>query len=280
MEPIVRTIYASHLNTCKLLNRPFTVLPNSTLNQKFNLFKDEIPALNEYPVLGYLGIGNKGASYEVTSSNFVLTTPIPHLPRDASLYNFIPFIVRSINDDISSTERLKYRLRVPVTIDGSTYVAYYLRALTINDLIPTVELRNVDGENITTNSFTPTLSDLAPTPPVLSTSNLNTANGDYLVSTAKVDFTLNQNDVQEIIDACNLLYGDPRYAVINEIALCSGIDKILQGTFGNTTSNYTETIATQVAAFISQYHALTTNTTEVKIQLDIGSVEPLLINQA
>ena len=278
MESVTRTIYASHLNTCKSLQRPFSILPNSTLNQKFNLFKDELPSINEYPVLGYIGIGNKGATYEVTDTNFILTTPVPHLPRDASLYNFIPFIVRNINNDISSTERIKYRLRVPITIGGTTYVAYYLRTLSINDLIPTVELRNVDGENITTSSFTPTLSDLSPNHPNISNSNLNTANGDYLVSTAKINFQLNANDIQEIMDACNILFGDPRYAVINEIAIVTGIDKILQGTFGGTTSNYTEVIAAQIATFISQYHALTTNSTKVEIDLDVGAVESLLIS--
>ena len=277
METTVRTIYSSHLSNCLLMRRPFSVLPNSTLNQKFNLFKDETPAINEYPILGYLGIGNKGATYEVTDDGFILTTPIRHLPRDASLYNFIPFLVRDINNDISATERTKYRLRVPISIGGTTYVAYYLRALTIKDLVPSVELRNVDGENITTNSFTPTQSDLAPNHPEISNTEINNANGDYLVSTSKVNFVLGRAEIQEIMDACQILFGDPRYAVINEIAVVSGIDKVLQGTFGNTQSSYTEVIAAQVATFISQYHALTSNSTKVEIELDIGSVEPLLV---
>lgn len=277
METVQRTIYSAHLQTTKLLNRQWTILPNSTLNQKFNLFPNEVPNVNEYPLLKYIGIGNKGASYELTQSGYVLTTPIPHLPRDASLYNFIPFIVRNINDDISSTERLKYRLRVPITVNNNQYVAYYLKVLNLDSLIPSVELRNVNNGVITTNTFTPTQSDLNPTPPVLNNNNLNNPDGDYLVSTAKVTFLLNQQEISEILDACNLLFGDPRYAVINEIALVTGVDKILQGTFGNTQSNYTEVIASQVAAFISQYHALTTNTTQVQIELDIGSVEPLLV---
>jgi hypothetical protein len=241
------------------------------------LFANEVPNPNEYPTLAYIGIGNKGASYEVTSSGYVLTTPIPHLARDASLYNFIPFVIRDINNDLSSTERLKYRLRVPITIGSTQYVAYYLRVLNLTSVVPSVELRNVNNGVITTNSFTPTLSDLTPTPPDLSNVNLNDPNGDYLVSTAKVTFTLNQDDITNIMDACNLLYGDPRYAVINEIALCTGVDKILTGTFGNVTSNYTDVIAAQVAAFISQYHALTASTTQVEILIDLGSVEPLLV---
>ena len=278
METVTRTIYSAHLSTCKLLKRPFTILPNSTLNQKFNLFSSEVPAINEYPVLGYIGIGNKGADYDVTTSGYVLTTPLPHLPRHASLYNFLPFVVRDINNDLSPTERLKYRLRVPMTIGSGQYVAYYLRALTIENIIPAVELRNVNDGTITTNTFTPALSDLSPVPPDLSNVNLNNPNGDYLVSTAKVTFTLNQQDINEILNACDIIYGDPRYAVINEIALCTGLDKVLQGTFGATVSNYTDIIAAQIAAFISQYHALTTNTTQVEILFDLGSVEPLLIN--
>ena len=68
--------------------------------------------------------------------------------------------------------------------------------------------------------------------------------------------------------------------VINEIAMVHGVDKVLQGTFGNTVTNYTDIISAQVAAFLSQYHALTSNTTQVQIELDIGSVEPLLINDS
>lgn len=272
----VRTIYAAHLSTCKALGRPFNILPNSTLNQKFNLFKDEVPLLNEYPIVGYVGIGNKGATYEVTSSNYVLTSPVPHLPRHSSLYNFIPFVVRPIAEDLPTEERMKYRMRVPVTIEGESYVAYYLRALTLNDVIPAVELRNVVDSNVSTSVFSPSLSDLSPAHPDLSNFNINTPSGDYLVSSAKVNLTLNQNDITNILEACTLLYGDPRYAVINEIALCSGVDKVLQGTFGSVTSNYLETIATQVNAFIYQYHALTETTSEVVIRFDVGSSEPLL----
>lgn len=278
MDSVVRTIYSAHLQTTKSLKSEFAILPNSTLNQKFNLFPNEVPNVREYPVLGYLAIGNKGATYDLTTSGYVLTTPLQHLPRHASLYNFIPFVIREINNDLSSTERLKYRLRVPVTIGGVEYVAYYLRTLNINDIIPSVELRNVNDGIITTNSFSPTLSDLSPTPPDLSNVNLNNPNGDYLVSSAKVVFNLSQQDINEILDACNIMFGDPRYAVINEIALVHGVDKVLQGNFGNAVSNYTEVISAQISAFLSQYHALTSNTTQVQIELDIGSVEPLLIN--
>lgn len=278
IETVTRTIYSAHLSTCKLLNKPFTILPNSTLNQKYSLYQDEVPNSNEYPKLGYIGIGNKGSSYEVTSTGYVLTTPIPHSPRHASLYNQIPFLIRPIDDDISSTERAKYRLRVPISLNNNTYIAYYLRTLDLTSVTPVVQIRNVNNGVITTNTFTPTTGDLAPVAPNLNNINLNDPSGDYLVSTVLVNFTLSATDITNIREACQLLYGDQRYAVINEIALVTGVDKILSGIAGSNGSiNYTETIAAQVASFISsEMYILTENNQELSIQLDLGSVEPLL----
>ena len=274
MESVTRTIYGAHLQTCKMLSRPFTVLPNSTLNQKFNVFQDELPMINEYPTIKYIAIGNKGASYELTSDGFVLTTPIPHLARDASLYNFIPFIVRAQNNDLPSDQRQNYRLRVPITVGGVNYFAYYLKVLPISNVVPSVELRNVTDGQISATNFIPDVSDLNPKAPNLSNVNLNNPNGDYLVSSAKLTFYLDKNDINEIIDACTILYNDPRYALINEIAIVSGIDRNL--TYSSTLT-YTEVVCAQITAFISQYHALNQNTSEVTIDLDIGSVEPLLV---
>lgn len=277
METVQRTAYSAHLQTCKLLDKPFTVVPNSTLNQKFNLFASQVPASNEYPKLGYIGIGNKGTTYELVAGNFLLTTSIPHLSRHAANYNFIPFVVRPVANDISAEERLKYRLRVPTTIGGQQYIVYYLRTLNLSNVIPTIELRNVNDGVITNTPFIPDLSDLSPVHPVLSNPNLNNPNGDYLVSTAKITFVLNQADITNIMEACEILYGDPRYAVINEICLVTGVDKIQSGVFGGTTSNYTDVISAQVAAFISQNHILTDSTAEIEIGLNVGSVEPLAI---
>lgn len=277
METVTRTIYSAHLQTCRLLEKPFTVLPNSTLNQKFNLFADQEPATNEYPKLAYIGIGNKGTTYELVTGNYLLTTTIPHLARHGSPYNALPFLVRPVNDDISAQERMQYRLRVPMTIGGVQYVAYYLRVLDLSTVVPTVELRNVNDGIITNVPFTPDLSDLSPKHPVLSNPNLNNPNGDYLVSTAKINFVMNKYDIDNVMDACEVIYGDSRYAVINEICLVTGVDKIQTGVFGGVTSSYTDVIAAQIAAFISQNHILTASTSEIEIGLNVGSVEPLLI---
>lgn len=278
METVTPTISAAHLQTCKLMNKPFTVLPNSTLNQKFNLFPEETVGTNEYPSLGYLAIGNKGATYEIAPGGFLLTDPIPHLPHHASPYNMIPFVVRPADDDLTASERMKYRMRVPMTTTGGqNIVAYYLMPLDLTNTTPQVEIRNVNDGVITTAPFVHALSDLNPAHPVISNVDLNNPNGDYLVSTAKTVFTLDQGQISNIMEACNILYGDPRYAVINEVALVTGKDKVLQGIFGGIATNYTEVVVAQVAAFIAQSHVLTASTREVTIGLNVGSVEPLAV---
>ena len=280
-ETVQRTIFAAHLQTCKLLDKPFTVLDNSTLNQKFGVYPDERPGVGAYPRLYTIGIGNKGATYDVGQGNYILTTPVPHLPHHASLYNHLPFVVRPASDDLSPGERLLYRMRVPLQIGGNPFFAYYLRVFDLDAVVPSVELRSVVDGVITNTPFTPSQSDLAPTHPVLSQSGANQSlipgDGDYLVSTAKVIFTLNQQDITHIREACQLIYGDPRYAVINELAVCTGIDKIVSGQLGGTTINYTESVATQIAAHISQSHTLTSSSSEVTLALNVGSVEPLLV---
>lgn len=273
MENVVRTIYAAHLQTCKMLNKQFTVLPNSTLNQKYGIFQDEFPFQNEYPSLQYIAIGNKGVNYEVTSDNFVLVSPVPHSARHASLYNTIPFVLRNVADDLSPAERIKYRLRVPITINQVNYIAYYLMKLDMTGVIPSVELRNVQNTNVTVSNFIPDQSDLSPAPINISNVNINSSDGDYLASSAKINFSLTQEDISGIIDACTILYGDPRYAFISEIALVTGVDRSLTV---NGSLTYTEIVSAQVAAFISQYHSLTQNSTGVSSTFDIGSVEPLI----
>lgn len=276
METIVRTIYGSHIQTCKYLNLPFYLLPNSTLNQKFNNFAEEQISAYQYPTLAYMGIGNKGVEYEVGANNFILTKPIPHIPRHASLYNFIPFLVREIDNDIPADERKKYRMRVIRDIGNSTYIFYYLRKLDFTTVQAEVELRNVQDGNVTAQAFVPDQYDLNPVPPQISNVNLNNPNGDYLASSAKVSVKLSQRDVEEIMQACNILYGDSRYAVISEIALCTGVDREVSGRIGNTTVPYIEAVGVQVAAFLYQYYALNNNVEGVTIKYDIGAVEPLL----
>ena len=278
MDNNVRSIYGAYLQTCALLGFNVDIKPNSTLNQKFDLFPNEIFNSGETPTVKYLTIGNGGHTASMGVDGLPLINPVPHSPRHAALYNHLPFIIREVGEDLTPGERLLYRLRVPRTIDGVNYICYYAKALDLSLVEPKIELRNNTDGIITATDFTPSLADLNPVKPVIPVNGNITSTGNYLASTAKIEFVMNEAEITELLNACNIIYGSDNYAFISEIGLCSGVDRTLMGNFGGPPSAYTEAVGVQIMNFISTAipaYALSTSITQT---IDVGSTSPLLFN--
>lgn len=278
MDNNVRSIYGAYLQTCALLGFNVDIKPNSTLNQKFDLFPNEIFNSGETPTVKYLTIGNGGHTASMGVDGLPLINPVPHSPRHAALYNHLPFIIREVTEDLTPGERLLYRLRVPRTIDGVNYMCYYAKVLDLSMVEPKIELRNNTDGIITATDFTPSLADLNPVKPVIPVNGNITSTGNYLASTAKIEFVMNEAEITELLNACNIIYGSDNYAFISEIGLCSGVDRSLMGNFGGPSSAYTEAVGVQIMNFISTAipaYALSTSITQT---IDVGSTSPLLFN--
>jgi hypothetical protein len=278
MDNNVRSIYGAYLQTCALLGFNVDIKPNSTLNQKFDLFPNEIFNSGETPTVKYLTIGNGGHTASMGVDGLPLINPVPHSPRHAALYNHLPFIIREVTEDLTPGERLLYRLRVPRTIDGVNYMCYYAKVLDLSMVEPKIELRNNTDGIITATDFTPSLADLNPVKPVIPVNGNITSTGNYLASTAKIEFVMNEAEITDLLNACNIIYGSDNYAFISEIGLCSGVDRSLMGNFGGPPSAYTEAVGVQIMNFISTAipaYALSTSITQT---IDVGSTSPLLFN--
>lgn len=276
METNVRTIYGAHLQTAQLLGKPFDIMANSTLNQKFNIHNNVAVGSNELPAMKYVGIGNGGHSMVVGANGIPRPEPIQHTPRHSGMFNQLPFVLRRIDNDLTPIQRANYRLRRIETHDGDQYVAYYLKLLDMINTEPQLELRTVLNGTTTSQEFSPELSDLSPVPPVINTGGVLTTTGDYIAATAKIPFIMSASDITEFIDACNVIYGDDSYAIISEISLCSGIDRTLEGNFNGATASYTDAIAVQILNHISAFYAAKFTATGINVMFDVGSVEPLL----
>ena len=278
MDNNVRSIYGAYLQICALLGFNVDIKPNSTLNQKFDLFPNEIFNSGETPTVKYLTIGNGGHTASMGVDGLPLINPVPHSPRHAALYNHLPFIIREVGEDLTPGERLLYRLRVPRTIDGVNYMCYYAKVLDLSMVEPKIELRNNTDGIITATDFTPSLADLNPVKPVIPVNGNITSTGNYLASTAKIEFVMNEAEITELLNACNIIYGSDNYAFISEIGLCSGVDRTLMGNFGGPPSAYPEAVGVQIMNFISTAipaYALSTSITQT---IDVGSTSPLLFN--
>lgn len=275
MERIVRTVYGSYLQTVKHLGLPFVMTPKTTLNEKFDIQSGVAPTVNQYPDVGYYAIGNGGHKYITGAGGIALTEPLQHKATDAALFKHLPFVLRKPELDLSPAQRANYALRRQETYNGQTYIAYYLRRIVKDGVNVNMEYRIVRNGTTVVNPFVPDNSNLNPTPPELTPNGVNTTDGDYVASSAKMALILTVDDIAEILNAAKIMFGDEAYAIISEIALCSGINKTVSVPGVGGRFNFNEAIAVQVATHFSTHNALKFNSTGLRIALDSGSTEPL-----
>lgn len=275
---VVRTISADYLSTHKALGLDFVPSPNSTMNQKFNIFPKELPRKGEYPNIRYLVIGRGGAKISTSTNGYPIPVQKVHRARDAALFDHLPFVVRRVSEDLNPVQRANYRLRTLITSkSGETYVAYYGKYLDVSNVTVNMELRHVENGKITTTAFEHNVGDLTPKAVEHSNINKNDPNADCLVVTAKVDAGLNDNDIKEIIHACSIIDGDSNSAILSEIGVASALDRRMEGIFGTAKDTYVEAISAQISAFVFKYVLLDETMTNLDLVLDFGASELLLL---
>lgn len=278
MEFITRTIYGAALQTATLLGKTPKINPLSTLNTKFGVMADVLPGVADIPVMGYMAIGIGGHYYSVGSNNIPKPEPIQHRSRDAACYTHLPFVLREITNDLTAAERANYAIRRPETHNGLQYYAYYLKRYDLTNAELDLEYVTVDGDTETPAPFEPNSGDLNPVPPDISSTGVNVVSGDYLQATSKLDLSLSEWDADELKNVATVLYGDPGYAIISEIALCSAINKdtTVPGP-GNTNIPFTEAIGVQVVAHVNAFYSMNFSPNGVEILVDAGASEPLFV---
>ena len=278
MNNIVRSVYGSYLQTCLLMNLPFAVKANSTLNEKFGIQNGVMPDIGTLPSMRYFAIGNGGHKMSIGAGGIAKPEVVQHKGSDAALYNHLPFILREPTNDISAVDRANYALRRMETHNGTTYVAYYLKRINFDNVVAGMEYTAVNAGVSNTTAFTPDSSNLNPTPPDLSNTGVNVVSGDYVSATAKLMIALSDSDVAELLNVSQVIYQDDGYAIISEVALCSGIDKVVTSPgSGNSTINFNEAIAVQVVSFINTFYPLKFAAQGIDLALDMGATEPLYV---
>lgn len=275
MEPITRSIFGSYLQTCLLLGLPFAVQANSTLNEKFGVQPGIYPDTTTVPRMRYYAIGNGGHSFTVGANGQTKPDPVQHLATDAALYNHLPFVLRTIDNDLTPTQQALYGLRRQETHGGLQYFAYYLKRMDFTSVVPAMQNVAVADGTSTTTAFAPTSANLNPTPPDLSSGGVNLLTGDYASASAEVDLNFTSWDITEFLNVANVLYGDDGYAIVSEIALVSGVDKVVTSPAQTGTINFNEVIAAQVVSFVNTFFPAKYANNGNDMIFDIGSTEPL-----
>ena len=276
MEHVTRTVYGSFLQTCMKLGIPHTIPPYTTLNEKLGIQSGVMPSPGVYPTVGYFAIGNKGHQTQIGADGIGLNVAAQHRATDAALFNQMPFVLRSVNDDLTSAERANYALRRVETHGGEQYVAYYLRRIVKTGIVAGMQYRaNVDGTIVVT-PFVPTADNLNPTPVEIPSGGVGTVSGDFVTVMADTDVGLTAWEVAEFLRVAEIIYGDSNYAIISEIALCSGVDKVVTITPSvGVPFNFNEAIGVQITTHIAVLNLASSSNDGIARILGLGTNDPL-----
>lgn len=283
VSKITRTVFGSRLQTMQFLGLPYAHLANSTLNEKFAIQAGVLPpnvgGSPTLPRVRYYAIGNGGHRNQVGADNQPYTSPIKHAATDAALYKHLPFVLRRPSEDLDATARAKYGLRRLETINNVQYVAYYLRRLDVSNVVPRLLVNErVDGV-VTSTPFVPTSANLNPVPPPIPPNGTVTTDGTTVSASAVLVLGFTENDVSEFMNAVNILFDNPYYGVISEVALVAGADLgvPLQLPGGGSGGSYQECVAATVTTHVTDYYPVAFANKGFDFNLDLGASEPLFV---
>lgn len=275
---ITRTVYGSELQAAQFPGVPWSLRALTTLNEKFNILSGQTPSAGVTPQAKYFCIGNGGHTAATGTNGVVLNQAVPHTSVDAALYSHLPFILRAINNDITADVQVKYALRQQITVSGQQYYAYWLKRLDLSGAIVSTAISTLaNGQTTSTANFVPSSGNLNPTPPVVNSAGANTLSNQIATSAMNVPLSFTQQECVELLNAATILYGDPAYAIISEIGICSGTDTIIPLSNGGT---FAEAIAVQIATFINTMHIVQYTANGFSGSYNLGTAEPLLVLNA
>ena len=276
MQKIVPTQLSNFLQVCNFLGKPFVKYDNTTLNQKFDIQASAVIQPSMRPSLLAYTIGIGGHSYTMGPNNIPLSDIIDHSSGDAGLYSHLPFVLRQINDDLTSGQRAKYCFRKQITVDSVNYIAYYGKRLDTSTVTPRMTKRTIVDDQVQVEEYVYTESNLSPTPPEIPNTGAVTTSNEYLATTAIIPMPFTEEDVSELYNVAEILFGDRRMAIISEFGFVTGVNADVSINTPSGTVNFSEVIGGQLAAIISGHYEMIFNSKGFDFNLEVGAVQPLL----
>lgn len=229
----------------------YVPLQNTTLNNKYATAYPNGGVVNlasppTTPALGYFGIGTRG----FMNVGGYSSVAFPGDARMMDLYAPIPIRCIRVSDEenMSTSERAPYRLRVVRELNGIPYALYYLKKI---EFSPTIEVvgKDTDGKEETFTFDPATWLVDPPIPSIDETGGVIDTALNRVIVRAKGTCTVTH---EEIMEAVNYLYnGDTNYARISEIGYYTGcevgVDEDWSYTENSNNAKYIEAAYVQLA---------------------------------
>lgn len=275
--PTVKTVWFSQLEAAAKKNAVYQPTNFSTLNEKFTINAGDPLAIGEIPELNGLVIG-RGGHRNVTGPNGAsLSDTLQHRITDACLFEHLPWAMREVGDDFDNTERAKYGMRRLENHDGTDYFVYYLKFIEVDNSDSVIQKEKVVNGTLEITPYVPTSDQLNPVPVSMTNGEVNTSTGEHLTVTSKIIEAITPEDMTRIMDACEIIYGDRRFAEISEMGIVSSFPKTVTSNAGGISVTYEEAIAAQCCSFLTAGYRLMDQTEAIDLDFSVGNSLPYLI---
>jgi len=258
-----RTIYNIRIQNALLFGLDYTPLPNTTLNEKFNILPRYPLTDLTPPTINLLTLGVGGTV--LMSSNETTIRRSQHSSKDAALFNHLPLVIRRIDNDLDDVTRQKYRLRRIENINGIQYICYYAKRINKPEQYDNVYVIKDDNISVFDTKTSPDV--LNPTP--VGSLDFSTITPEYLLNKTELLIEFDSNEILELQNAMSIKYPGQDLQ-ISELALCSSKDVTING--------YTEAVWTEINYFVDVELDLNISmhtSDTVEFYIEVGGSEPL-----
>ncbi len=277
MEKYVRTVFGALLETALYQKTPLVYLDNMTLNEKFDFLRNVFPNTNEYPAVRYFAIGVGGHTASIGANGRTKLEIFQHSPTDGACFEHVPFVMRELSDDLTVDERANYGGRVIQQYNDVNYICYFLKRMPVVGLAPSLIYKTVSGEgDAVTTPWVPSTDNLNPTPRPFAPNGVNVVTGDYIMASSVNTIRFTTAEITELENVGKIMFGDPDYMIISEVALVAGVDRATQiNGSGGANFMFNEVAAAFCTNFLGCAYPMSSINEDLTISIDIGITEPL-----
>lgn len=272
----VKTIFHTYLELIRATGKTFTLLDHSTVNQQLSIQHNAAIPAGSLPKQEYFMIGRGGHRAAVGAGGTALTDILQHKINSAILFEPIPLIMREIGNDLNATQRARYRLRRLEVHNGISYFAYYGLKVDLSAGDPEVKLLTTKAGVTTSADYVPTDAQQQVNPVTMVNGQPVQSTGEHISVSIPIEIVLDESAITEIVNACEIKYGDVRMATITEAGFCSAIDTTVTSNDGGVNATFTEAIAMQICNHIGANVNLQYTSNEVRFKYRLGDTQPLL----
>lgn len=283
MRIITRTVFGAEVQSNLMLGLQHTWSEYGTMNKRFEVQEEALLKPNDTVSLGYYTIGYGGHRMYLGADMIAVTEAVEHAATDVACFKPLPFVLLPLTEDLTIAERANYCLRSIVDIQGVLHVAYYGKRLDKSGLKATAMISNMEGGIQENKPFIPDNSNLKPKPlKPHGGDQVISASGEYVSASAILTIDFGERDAEHLRNVATILFNHEKYAIVSEIALCSGVDRVVSGqSVGGNTISYNEVIGCQPMAYITTgARSMVEADAGFKIVTDVGITEPLFIDQS